>query len=414
MHISGFKKVLPYAVVVFFGFVGFSMPLPIFPEMFLGADAGVLPVSYTQEWKTFLLGLIMSAYPAGQLIGSPILGKCSDRWGRKKVIILSLIGCLFGYVGTAWAVQSSSITSMFLGLFFCGLCEGNVAIAQSVVADLAAGDVEKKTVYFGWINLFICLAFIVGPILGGVLSDSSLSSSFSFATPFWVGAILTTVAILTIFYFSEETRKDQLLQEKMGYWKGFVKGFHQKTLGKFYLVNFFLALGYFSYFRFFPVYLKEVFSFTSSQLGYVIAYGSIAFAIAAFLFLKPVAKKMSPEKAVAVFAIGLALCMILIFIPNASWSFFVTTLPVNACLAVVMTYSSVLISEAAPVSFQGQALGILTSVQVCAEALTGLGGGILASYDSFLPMWIGSLMFIMAALFLFAFKGKNGNPFAQK
>jgi hypothetical protein len=53
-------------------------------------------------------------------------------------------------------------------------------------------------------------------------------------------------------------------------------------------------------------------------------------------------------------------------------------------------------------------------VQVCAEALTGLGGGILASYDSFLPMWIGSLMFIMAALFLFAFKGKNGNPFAQK
>lgn len=73
-----------------------------------------------------------------------------------------------------------------------------------------------------------------------------------------------------------------------------------------------------------------------------------------------------------------------------------------------------LVSEAAPPSFQGQALGILTSVQVSAETLTGLGGGILASYDSFLPMWVGSAMFVIAALFLFAFKGKNKDSFAQK
>ena len=272
------------------------MPLPIFPEMFLGKGSSVLPISYSQELKTFLLGLIMSAYPAGQLIGSPILGKCSDRWGRKKVIILSLIGCLLGYVGTAFAVQSSCITAMFMGLFFCGLCEGNVAIAQSVIADLASDDVEKKTVYFGWINLFICLAFIVGPILGGVLSDRSISSWFNFATPFWVGAILTSVAVVIIFYFSEETRKEQLLEKKLGYWKNLTKGIHQKTLAKFYLVNFFLALGYFAYFRFFPVYLKEVFSFSSSQLGYIIAYGSIAFAIAAFLFLKPIAKNCLQKK----------------------------------------------------------------------------------------------------------------------
>jgi MFS family permease len=414
MHISGFKKVLPYAVIVFFGFVGFSMPLPIFPEMFLGSGSGVLSSSYTQEWKTFLLGLIMSAYPAGQLIGSPILGKFSDRWGRKKIIIISLIGCFLGYIATAFAVQSQSVTAMFLGLFFCGLCEGNVAIAQSVVADLASGDVEKKTIYFGWINLFICLAFIVGPILGGVLSDASVSSLFGFATPFWFGAILTAFAALIIFYFSEETKEKQLLEEKIGYWESFARVLHQERLRKFYLVNFFLALGYFAYFRFFPVYLKEVFAFSSSQLGYMIAYGSIAFAIAAFLLLKPIAKAMPPKTAVAVFSLALAFCIVLIFIPNSSWSFFLTTLPLNACLAVVMTYSSVLISETASISFQGQALGLLTSVQVCAEALTGLGGGILASYNSFLPIWIGAFMFIMASVFLFAFKEKNRDSFSSK
>lgn len=407
MDFSDFKKVLPYALVVFLGYVGFSMPLPMLPEMFLDPEIGILPSSYSAQLKTFLLGWIMSAYPLGQLIGSPILGKLSDRWGRKKVILISLIGCLIGYCFTAIAVKETSVIPIFIGLFFCGLCEGNIAIAQSVVADLAHGDSQKKTVYFGWLNLFVCIAFIVGPILGGQLSDSTSVSWFTFSTPFWISSILTLFGIGVIFYFSEETRLQHFKEDKLGYWKSFKKGMNQKVLSKMYVVNFFLALGYFSYFRFFPLYLQNTFSFSASSIGYTIAYGSIAFALSAFLFLKPISQRLSPKKAVGIFSLFLAFSFLLVLWPSTHWSIFLTTIPVNICLAVVMTYASVLVSNASSLSFQGQALGMLTSVQVLAEVLTGIGGGMSAGCFVSLPIIIGSLMLCIASLFLFFTRDKK-------
>src|SRR3990167_7620298 len=204
---SSFKKILPFAFVVFFGFVGFSMPLPMLPEMFLDSEVGIFPLEYSRVLKTFLLGIVMAAYPAGQLIGAPILGKCSDRFGRKKIILLSLVGSMLGYIFTAIATGFESIIFIFMGLFICGLCEGNVAIAQSVVADLSQdlGE-ESKVSNLGWINLFACFAFIIGPILGGQLSDSTLVPWFSFSTPFWIASIMTLIGIGIVLKFSTETK----------------------------------------------------------------------------------------------------------------------------------------------------------------------------------------------------------------
>jgi len=95
---------------------------------------------------------------------------------------------------------------------------------------------------------------------------------------------------------------------------------------------------------------------------------------------------------------------VIVLIPNASWSILLTTIPSNVCLAVVMTFGSVLVSNVASPSFQGQALGILTSVQVMAETLTGVGGGVLAGYFISLPIIVGSVMLIIASVFLFAFR----------
>ncbi len=402
MSSPSFKKVLPYALVVFFGYVGFSMPLPMLPEMFLDADVGILPSFYSKQLKTILLGIVMASYPFGQLIGAPILGKCSDKWGRKKIILLSLMGSMFGYIFTAIATSYSSLVFIFLGLFICGLCEGNVAIAQSVVADLSVeGKGDHKISHFGWINLFACFAFIIGPIMGGQLSDYSVVPWFSFATPFWVAAGMTLIGIFIVLKFSEETKKTSK-EVSTGYWKSLKQGLKQKNLRKLYLVNFFLALGYFSYFRFFPVYIENKFSFDSAMLGYIIAYGSITFAIFSLLLLKPISRWMSAKKAVGLFSFLLALSFFLILAPSSPWTLLATIPPLDLCLAVVMTYSAVLVSNEAPDGFQGQSFGMLTSVQVSAEVLTGLYGGYLAGIHTALPILIGSAMLIVGSIILLA------------
>ena len=118
---------------------------------------------------------------------------------------------------------------------------------------------------------------------------------------------------------------------------------------------------------------------------------------------------MTPHKAVGLFSFFLALSFYLVLFPLPAWTIVLTTIPANLCLAVVMTYSSVLVSNAASRSFQGQALGMLTSVQVMAEALTGVGGGVLAGYFCSLPIVIGSFMLIAASLFLFAFRKQKAD-----
>ncbi|MES2200272.1 MAG: MFS transporter, partial [Chlamydiota bacterium] len=402
---------LPYALVVFFGYVGFSLPLPILPEMFLDPEVGIFPSSYSREWKTILLGIVMAAYPAGQLIGSPILGKCSDKWGRKKIILLSLFGSMIGYIFTALATDRASVSCIFSGLFICGLCEGNVAIAQSVVADIASPEEEGQRVsYFGWINLFTCFAFIIGPIIGGQLSNSSLVSWFTFSTPFWIASFMTLIGIGIVLKFSTETRK-KTEHESLGYWASFRKGMSHKPLRRIYLINFFLAFGYFSYFRFFPVYIEQAFSFNSAMLGYIIAYSSITFAIFSALLLKRVAKWMKPHNAVAIFSLGLALSFFLVLIPTTTFGLFSVIPFVGLCLSVVMTYAAILVSNASSIEFQGQAFGCLTSVQVAAEVLTSLLGGVLASSFTSLPMIIGSCMLVVAAFILLASKRIRMHPF---
>jgi MFS transporter, DHA1 family, tetracycline resistance protein len=410
MTTPSFRKVLPYALVVFFGYVGFSLPLPMLPEMFLDSNVGILSNSFSSDMKMILLGVVMASYPLGQLIGAPILGKCSDRWGRKRIILLSLFGSMLGYIFTAIATGFSSVMAIFCGLFFCGLCEGNIAIAQSVVADLSPeGEEKHKVSSFGWINLFTCFAFIVGPLIGGQLSDSSVVSWFTFATPFWIAAGMTLIGICIILRFSEETRRAGRHEQSVGYWKSFQKGLKHKKLRKMYLVNFFLALGYFSYFRFFPVYAESKFFLNSAMLGYIIAYGSITFAIFTFLFLKPIAGVMSTRTAVGVFSALLGVSFFLLFIPDTIFGLFLSMPPVGLCLPIVMTYAAVLVSNATPPSFHGQAFGMLTTVQVTAEVLTGLLGGVIATYSRTFPLIIGSCMLFVASFILFSFTSKENS-----
>jgi MFS family permease len=204
---------------------------------------------------------------------------------------------------------------------------------------------------------------------------------------------MTLIGIGIVLRFSEETKKQKELPS-VGYWESFRMGMKQQKLRKLYWVNFFLALGYFSYFRFFPVFIEGKFHFDSSMLGYMIAYGSVTFAIFSVLFLKRITKWMSAHR-------GLALSFFLLLFSRSPWDLLGTIPPVNLCLAVVMTYSAILISDASSEEFQGQAFGMLTSVQVAAEVLTGIFGGIAAGQKAAVPMIMGSVMLLIGAWILF-------------
>ncbi len=399
---------LSYAIVVLFAYIGFSLPLPLLPEMFLDVQKSILPKDYTLAHKVIVLGFVMAAFPFGQFFGAPLLGHLSDRHGRKKVILASLFGTMIGYVLTALSVTAHSITGMFLGLAVCGFCEGNVTIAQSVIADLTheKGLQEKKARYFGWINIFIAVGFIIGPLMGGQLADPNLVSWFTFATPFWIAAAMTVIGMCIIHFFSQETLKNKS-DRKWSFVGSVWSGFTMPSLKIYYIANFFLALGYFSYFRFLPVFLERYFDFTAAELGYVMVYDAVAMGLGVIFLLPSLARRFSAAQQLWVFSILLAISFIVCIIPNNPYMLIITIPPAGLFLAVTITNGSLVISDKATLAFQGQALGTLTSVQVLAEFLTGALGGFMAAKMTALPLYIGALMSVMCGVVLLMHRIRN-------
>lgn len=390
------RQLLPFAIIVLLGYIGFSLPLPVLPEMFLDPERSILPASFSIQDKTIFLGLVIAAYPIGQLFGCPILGQCSDRWGRKKIILISLCGNVIGYIITALGATAHSILGLFSGLLVCGFSEGNVALAQAVISDITTG--KDKAKHFGWLNFFACLGFVIGPLIGGFLADPSHSSFFTFATPFWLAAIITLFAIGVVYFGSEEIPRK--MKPKIGFFEVFGLIWKNLELRRFFIANFFVYLGMYAFWRFLPVYLERRFNFTSSGLAYAIAYESVAYALALIWLIKPIANRFSSRKIVATFSIFLSIMLIVVVLPSSPYSLIWTIPLVGGCLAIVMTNFSVMVSNAARLDVQGQTMGSLQSVQVCAEVVTALGGGFIAATNPSFPLYIGGAMALISACIL--------------
>src|SRR5215813_9690410 len=201
-------QLLPILLVNFVGTLGFSIVLPflIFLVMKFGGNA-------------IVYGLLAATYPAFQLIGSPILGKWSDIYGRKKVLVLSNVGTSAGWILFLFALflpteKSFSIHIAFLGTFVVvvpllilfiaravdGITGGNISIADAYLADLSSDTTRSKN--FGKMAMSSNLGFIVGPALAGILGGTIYGAIL----PVLAALILSLITIAVIVFLLKESK----------------------------------------------------------------------------------------------------------------------------------------------------------------------------------------------------------------
>jgi len=116
-----FKRILPVLVIVLVDLMGLSIIIPLLP--LYAARFGAAP---------FVIGILQSAYPLMQFVGAPILGRLSDRFGRKPILIISQIGTLAGFILLGFA---NTLLLLFVSRFIDGLSGANIATAQAAIAD---------------------------------------------------------------------------------------------------------------------------------------------------------------------------------------------------------------------------------------------------------------------------------------
>ena len=314
--------ILPIFFTVFLDLLGLGIIIPILPAVLLDPRSAVLPFSYDFSTRTLIYGFLIASYPLAQFFGAPILGTLADQKGRKKLLTISLLGTLIGYVLFALGIVYNNIYLLFIGRILDGFTGGNISIAQSAIADISTPETKSRN--FGLIGMAFGLGFIIGPYIGGKLADPSIVSWFTYATPFWLSVILTSINILLVLLYFPETLVNATKATKVSAFTGFrniKKAFTYKDLRTMFLVGFLLTVGFNFFTQFFQVFLIGKFQFNQSKIGDLFAYMGLWIAVTQGAILRPLSKKYKPMSILSVSIILLALTFPLLLIPTkAIWN----------------------------------------------------------------------------------------------
>src|SRR5918998_801703 len=180
-------KYSPLVVIfttVFIDLVGFGIVIPVLPFYAEGTVFNATPR---------MVGLLFASYSVMQLIFSPILGGLSDKYGRRPVLFLSIIGTGIGFVMLGLA---NSLWMLFAGRILDGITGGNISTAQAYIADITT--TENRAKGMGMFGAAFGLGFIFGPAIGGILSRWGMHVPFLFA-----GALAFANALLLYFVLPE-------------------------------------------------------------------------------------------------------------------------------------------------------------------------------------------------------------------
>jgi DHA1 family tetracycline resistance protein-like MFS transporter len=243
------------------GFIGYSLMITVFTPMLLRSDRAMLPPGTTLSTRTILLGVLLSLYPLGQFIGSPILGSLSDRFGRRPILLISLDATTACYVLISFAITVNSLALLAIASVIAGLAEANIVTAQSAIADVIPP--EQRNRYFGYIYMAVSLAYIIGPLGGGKLTDSNLVSWFSDATPFWAVFVLLALTLQAVLLGFRETKAPSGEAPARESLASLLAVFSDRRRRRFYGINFLLYLAIFGFFRSIPCIWWMSFASTS-------------------------------------------------------------------------------------------------------------------------------------------------------
>jgi MFS family permease len=294
------KKIFPILLVNFIGILGYSVVVPIL--IFIVIDFG---------GNGFIYGLLGAMYPFFQFIGAPILGKLSDRIGRKKVLIISQLGTFIAWLlfilafllpkTQLWSQNTETTGSyimtlplivIFLARILDGFTGGNISVANAYLSDISTDEDRDKN--FAKMGASTSTGFIIGPVLAGLLAATVLGE----VLPLIVAAFISLIAIFLIqnqlkesnpcvvdtgkkrsfrqFFQVEHkecyTEGKKTSSEKISSWKTVIS---QPGIPKLYAVYFLTFLAFSLFYAGLPLYASSILEWSASDLGLFLSYSSI-------------------------------------------------------------------------------------------------------------------------------------------
>ncbi len=404
-------------LVNFTGTLGFSIVLPflVFLVMNFGGDA-------------VIYSILAATYPAFQLIGSPILGRWSDIYGRKKVLLLSNVGTAIGWIlfVIALALPIDSVFNInleyfgafvvavpllfvFLARAIDGVTGGNISVANAYLSDISTD--KNRSNNFGKMAISSNLGFILGPALAGILGGTFYGALL----PVLAALLLSIVTLIVIGFLLRESipKSNQILIPEKGTIRKvfaqeckdcypqdsavkskFVDVFKLEHISFLLVLYFLIFLGFNVYYASFPTHAANVLHWSVTQLGifYAVLSGIMVFIQGPVL--RKALKKFSEEKLVIFGSLILGVNFVLFFSESIISVYIAVVLFAIGNGLMWPSFMSIL-SKRAGTDLQGAVQGVAGSIGGVASIIGLIAGGVLYNLT-------GGATFLVSAVIIFS------------
>ena len=378
-------------LTVFIDLIGFGIVIPILPL-------------YAEQFHAspITIGWLTGIYSGMQIIFTPILGRLSDRFGRRPVLFVSIVGTALGF---ALMGLAHGLPLLFAARILAGITGGNIAIPQAYIADVTAP--EKRSRAMGLIGAAFGLGFTFGPLIGGVMSRISYSAPFFFSA----GLAVINAALVYLILPESLSREHRARPHERA---SIAEVFRHGRGAMFAIVlgtYFFLIVGFSIMTTLFALFTEKRFGYDAQANGYLFGFVGIVSVIVQGGLIGRLIKIFGE---VALARTGMILTTVsLALLPMSSNLTFLLLVcaGLSAGSGCASPPLSGLASQMVEASWQGRALGILQSAGSAARLLGPLLGGWLLMFDmrkpiaqyGYTPFLAGAFLCLIGAISAFCF-----------
>lgn len=383
----GLSPVLLIFLTVLIDMIGFGIVIPILP--LYSEHFGASP------WQ---IGLLLGSFSLMQLIFSPILGRWSDRVGRRPVLIVSILGTALGFLVLGLA---NTLWMLFLGRIIDGISGGNISTAQAYIADVT--PLEKRSSAMGIIGAAFGLGFMLGPALGGIVGH------YSFQLPFYVAAGLALLNSLLIYFCLPESLPEERRKAPATEMNSIVctlKAARGTPLSTIMFCSLACTIAFSLVTALFTLFTANRLHWDARENGLLFAYIGFLGILVQGGLIRRLVPKTGEKPLVILGSILLFLSMALLPMNSSlTWIIIASSgLAIGNSLVVPML--SGLVSKSADAQSQGVVLGVMQSVASLGRMIGPAMGGFLLNYDALhpslpygiSPFWASAALMILGVI----------------
>ena len=375
------RPLLVIFLTVFVNLVGFGIIIPLLP--FYAQTFGASPL---------VIGLLFASFSLSQLLATPALGVLSDRWGRRPVLIFSLLGTVVSF---AMLAAARTLFMLFAARIIDGLSGGNITTARAYIADVTEPHERAKA--FGMLGAAFGLGFIVGPALAGAFAH------ISYTAPIWAAAFITMIATAMAFFWLPETvHRGSAATASL--WRALPDVFARERLRPLLAADFLYWASFSVCNTTFALFASHRFGFDVTQTGYVLAAFGFLGVIVQVGMVAPIVRLVGVLRT---FLVGLAIAAAgwaCVGLSHSLTMFLIGLIPagigVGLCNASLIT----LVSHAASKEEQGKVQGAAGALESLGRTIGPVwGNGALQRFGEASPYVSAAAAFVVTSVVMLSY-----------